>query len=82
MSEQEIKKIVDKARIIVDGYAFVLHDDEYAGMVDIISLDHPDCTMVLRLNGELIATNMDAIEQLIVKDLFNRNLEFLEDKCA
>ena len=76
MSEKEIMEVADKAKIIVNGYAFTELKD---GMVSILNLYHPDCAMVVRRDGELIETNMDPIEQHIVLELCRKNLQFMED---
>lgn len=75
MPEEQIRKIADDAAFIVKGYAFSPRED---GLVSILNLEHPECAMVVNRQGELIETNMDAIEQKIVLDLCRRNLQFLE----
>ena len=76
MPEKEILEIADKAKLIVNGYAFSLLED---GLVSILNLNHPDCAMVVRRDGEIIETNMDPIEQQIVLALCHKNLQFMED---
>ena len=76
MPEKEIMEVVDKAKIIVNGYAFTEIEN---GMISILNLNHPDCAMVVRRDGELIETNMDPIEQQIVRELCRKNLQFMED---
>lgn len=75
MSDKEIEQIAEKADFLVKGYAFTKRDDEF---VSILNLEHPDCAMVVSMQGEIIETNMDEIEQKIVLDLCRRNLQFLE----
>ncbi len=79
MPEKEIKEIADKAKIIVNGYAFSKRDD---GFISILNLEHPDCAIVIDKNLEIIETNMDEIEQGIVLSLARRNLPFLEEDNA
>ena len=76
MSEKEVLEVADKAKMIVNGYAFSETED---GLVSILNLNHPDCAMVVRRDGEIIGTNMDPIEQRIVLDLCRKNLQFMED---
>ena len=76
MSELEISKIAEEAKFIVCGYAFSAQED---GFISILNLKHPDCAMVVKPDGEVIATNMDPIEQRIVLDLCKKNLQFMED---
>lgn len=75
MSTKEIENIADNADMIVSGYAFTKRDD---GFISILNLNHPDCAMVVSRNGEIIETNMDEIEQKIVKEICQRNLKFME----
>ena len=75
MPEEEVRRIADNAKLIVNGYAF--NDDE-RGFVSILNLEHPECAMVVSKSGEIIETNMDQIEQKLVLDLCKRNLQFME----
>lgn len=79
MPEQELQKIADNAKIIVNGYAFSKRDD---GFISILNLEHPDCAIVINQELEIIETNMDEIEQGIVLTLAKRNLPFLEEADA
>ena len=76
MPEKKIREIADKAKLIVNGYAFSELED---GLISILNLNHPDCAMVVRRDGEIIETNMDPIEQKIVLELCCKNLQFMED---
>ena len=75
MPQNELQAIADKADIIVSGYAFTMDDNRF---VHILNLENPDCAMMVSLDGDLLATNMDAIEQKIVLGLCEKNLQFLE----
>lgn len=75
MREEDITYIADNANFIVCGYAFSRQED---GFISILNLNHPDCMMIINDNGEIIETNMDPIEQQIVKDLCRKNLQFME----
>ena len=79
MSEKELEKIAENAKVIVNGYAFSKRED---GFISILNLAHPDCAMVINKELEIIETNMDEIEQGIVLALAKRNLSFLEDDNA
>ena len=76
MPEKKVEEIAEKAKFIVSGYAFFRKPD---GFIGILNLEHPDCAMVVNDAGEIIETNMDPIEQKIVRELCNRNLQFMED---
>lgn len=75
MPNNELSEIAENAAFIVNGYAFNLND---RGFVCITNLEHPDCSMMVSKECELLATNMDAIEQKIVLDLCRRNMQFME----
>jgi len=76
MPEEKVREIADKAKLIVNGYAFFELED---GLISILNLNHPDCAMVVRRDGEIMETNMDPIEQKIVLELCCKNLQFMED---
>lgn len=75
MPEDRVRQIADEAAFLVKGYAFSLRED---GFVSILNLEHPECAMVVDRSGEMIETNMDAIEQKLVLELCRKNLQFLE----
>lgn len=79
MSEKELIDIAENAKMIVNGYAFSLDED---GFVRILNLEHPDSAMVVNMEGELINSNMDAIEQKIVMELCKKNLKFMGEQYA
>lgn len=79
MPESEVQKIAEEADFIVNGYAFTSRSD---GFVSILNLEHPDCAIVINKSLEIIETNMDEIEQVIVLELAKKNLQFLEDSNA
>ena len=79
MPDSELQKIADEADFIVNGYAFTSRND---GFVSILNLEHPDCAIVINKSLEIIETNMDEIEQVIVLELAKKNLQFLEDSNA
>lgn len=79
MSDLELRNIAENAKFIVNGYSFTLTDNGY---ISILNLMHPECAIVFNKNMEIIETNMDEIEQNIVKELAKKNIEFLEDENA
>ena len=76
MPEKEVLEVAEKAKMIVNGYAFSGPEDD---LISILNLNHPDCAMVVKRDGEVIETNMDPIEQQIVLELCRKNLQFMED---
>ena len=79
MSEKELEKIAENAKVIVNGYAFSKRED---GFISILNLEHSDCAIVINNDFEIIETNMDEIEQGIVLELAKKNLQFLEENDA
>ena len=75
MAEQDVLRVAENAKFIVCGYAFTGREDE---LISILNLDHPDCAMVVKPNGEMIESNMDPIEQKLVLELCGKNLQFME----
>ena len=59
----DIKKIADKADVIVNGYAFT-KDGE---VIRVLNLNYINHAAVIR-DGKIVETNMDDIENEIVMD--------------
>ena len=79
MSDLELQSIAENAKLIINGYSFTIRAD---GFISILNLNHPECAIVFNNDFEIIETNMDEIEQNIVKDLAKKNIEFLENENA
>ena len=79
MSDKELEIVAEKAKIIVNGYAFSERED---GFISILNLEHPDCAIVINSDFEIIETNMDEIEQGIVIELARKNIQFLGNPDA
>ena len=79
MSEDKIRQIAEDAKIIINGYSFTNGENDF---VKILSLNHPECAMVVNKKCEIIETNMDEIEQKIVLELAQRNIKLLEEIYA
>ena len=75
LSEQEVLRAAEDAKLIVYGYAFTALED---GLVRILDLKHPDCFMIVNSEAEIFETNMAPIEQRIVLELCRRNLQFMD----
>ena len=73
----DIKKIADKADMIINGYAFT-KDGDY---IRVLNLDHLNHAAVI-LNDRIIETNMDDIEAQIVLDYYKDNKQFMEEYNA
>ncbi len=70
----DVKKIADKADVIINGYAFTKNTD----FVKVLNLNEPDKAAVIDKNSEVIETSMSDIEIDIVMDYFRKNKRFLE----
>ena len=74
MTENQIVEIAEKADMIVNYYAFTKQDE----IIRILNLRHPEHAMVISKDGTLLESNMDEIEQVIVKNIWQKDAGFLE----
>jgi hypothetical protein len=75
MSENEMKKIADKADMIVNGYAFFKKNNG----ITVMNLKVDNHSAFFSFDDELLESSMDPIEAVIAKDYLIKNKEFLED---
>ena len=68
-----IEEIADKADMIVNGYAFT-KDGDYIRVLNLNCVNHA----AVILNGKIVETNMDDIENQIVIDYYDQNKQFME----
>lgn len=68
-----IKEIADQADMIINGYAFT----KSGRKVKVFNLNNPGHASVI-INGEIMETNMDDIENVIVLDYYTENKRFME----
>ena len=78
MTESQILEIADNADMIVSNYAFTRHD----GAISILNLKNPNRAMLLAEDGQMLETNMDEIEQVIVMNIWKKDSEFMEKTSA
>ena len=78
MSEKELQAIADSSDMIVGGYSFTKKD----GRISILNLNNPASAMVLFMDGKIIETNMEPIEQALVLKHWKKNASFLEAENA
>ncbi|MGN0312567.1 MAG: hypothetical protein ACI4CC_07310 [Lachnospiraceae bacterium] len=69
-----IKEIADKADMIINGYAFTKDNDR----VRVLNLNCPNHAAMI-LEGRIVETNMDDIENEIVLDYYKHNKQFMEE---
>lgn len=72
----DIQAVADSADIIVNGYAFT----KYENGCKILNLNHADKALLLSNTGDVLETSMDDIEIQIVKDYYQNNRQFMEDR--
>ncbi len=73
MPEEKIRKIAEDADMIIKGYAF--KKDE--GLIRVLNLNDGISAMLIDQDGTMIATNMDEIEQVIVKNIWDRDSKYM-----
>ena len=74
MPEEKKQKIADDADMIVRGYAFKRNDE----FIRVFNLNNGLSAMVMERDGTMIETNMDEMEQVIVRNIWDRNARFME----
>ena len=74
MPEEKIRKTAEDADMIIKGYAF--KKDE--GLICVLNLNDGISAMLIDQDGTMIATNMDEIEQVIVKNIWDRDSKYME----
>lgn len=71
----DVKKIADKADLIINGYAFT-KDEDYVRVLNLNCINHA----AVIYNDKIVETNMDDIENQIVLDYYENNKQFMEDE--
>ena len=74
MSEEKIRKIADDADMIIKGYAFKKKE----GFIHVFNINDGRSAMVIDPKGTMIETNMDEIQQALVKDIWRRDSKYME----
>lgn len=74
MSEEKIQQIADEADMIVKGYAFKKSGD----FIRVFNTNDGVSAMVIDSDGTMIETNMDEIEQVIVKNIWDKDSKYME----
>ena len=78
MLEERIKSIADNADMVIGGYAFTKKD----GIIAVLNINNPEYAMVLSLDGKMLETNMEPIEQTFVMRIWEKNSSLMEDDDA
>ena len=74
MPEKKILSIAEDADLIVKGYAFKKNGD----FIHVFNINDGISAMVIDENGTMIETNMDEIQQVIVKNIWERDSKYME----
>ncbi len=75
MHKEELAKICDDADMIIKGYAFKRKDSN----IQVFNVNDGFSMMVMATDGTLIETNMNEIEQTLVKKIWTSNAKYMED---
>ena len=78
MPEDKIQKIAEDADMIVKGYAFK-RDGEF---IRVFNMNDGVSAMVIDVDGTMLETNMNEIEQVIVKNIWERDSKYMEVQNA
>ncbi len=70
----DIKKIADKADMIINGYAFT-RDEQWVRVLNLNCINHA----AVILDDKIVETNMDDVEKEIVMDYYKNNKQFMEE---
>ena len=74
MPEEKIQKIAENADMIIRGYAFTRNGD----FIQVFNMNDGKSAMVIDNDGIMIETNMDEIQQVIVKNIWDRDSKYME----
>lgn len=75
MSNEQVKEICDNAIMIIKGYAF----SKKNGLIYIFNANDGISSMIIKEDGTLVETNMNEIEQALVKNIWDKDSKYMED---
>ncbi len=78
MPEERIKEIADNADMIIKGYAFTKNGDN----VSVLNINRPACALYMTVEGKILESSMDDIEQEIVLRIWEKDSEYMEVQDA
>lgn len=73
MPDEKLREIADGADMIVRGYAFT----KEGNLVRILNLNDGLSGMLIDLDGTMLETNMDEMEQALVKHIWLRDSKYM-----
>ena len=75
MPEGYLEKICDDADMIIKGYAFRKMESN----IEVFNVNNGFSAMLMTTDGILLETNMNEIEQALVKKIWMENAKYMED---
>lgn len=75
MPKEELAKICDDADMIIKGYAFKKKNEN----VEVFNVNDGFSAMLMTTDGIMLETNMNEIEQTLVKKIWTDNAKYMED---
>lgn len=78
MSEQERITIADSADMIVGGYAF----NRVPEGVRIVNLNQDGHSLIISMDGKVLESSMDPVEEAIASEIWQNDAEFMEVENA
>ncbi len=75
MPKENLAKICDDADMIIKGYAFKRKESN----IEVFNVNDGFSMMIMTDNGVLIETNMNEIEQALVKKIWSNDAKYMED---
>ena len=74
MPDEKLRKICDDADMIIKGYAFKRRN----GNIEVFNVNDGFSAMVMSPDGVMLETNMNDIEQMLVKNIWKRDSKYME----
>lgn len=70
----DVETIASNADVIICGFAFLSEND----FIKVVNLNNAHGVAVFKLDGTLVETNMDPVEQSIARGYLSNALEYME----
>ncbi|MCR5502239.1 MAG: hypothetical protein K6F53_04480 [Lachnospiraceae bacterium] len=78
MENEKVKRIADDADMIIRGYAFKRDGD----FIRVFNINDGESAMMMTPEGVMLETNMDDIQQVIVKRIWEQDSQYMEGADA
>ena len=70
----DVESIASNADVIICGFAFLSEND----FIKVVNLNNGHGVAVFKLDGTLVETNMDPVEQSVARGYLSNALEYME----